>query len=533
MLRRAGGGWPGVWSLRTVDVPTRRAGLWPVLFALLPLLPSWWFALAKPWLPMSVDDDGAVIEMAERRALHGTQLTGAYSRFGFSHPGPVQLYLMAPAYAATGQRTASLSLAALLLTTLFTGAGAWSAARILGSRRGLVVAAGLALVVARLGPGLVAHAWGPHAVAVPFALLVVLALGLARQGAAWLPAVAFVGTFLAQTHLGTMPAAVCVALAALVLAGRLGRRIAAFRPLLLSTLLLGALWAPPLFEEWRGTSEHPGNLTLLWRFFTTHDAWHTFAEVFGPLAHELGSIPIALATAIVPSTSDQRDVGAGLFTLLLLALLPLGLAAARRRRDDDTAALFWLALTGIAACLFSGLRIVGEVHGYLLLFVSSAAFAGWLALALVATRPLEERGRGRAIPAVCAIVAVLCAISNARGLAQQQPIPVATMESVRMFSAALKAHLAAEGVVKPLVKLSDGEPWVHAAGALLELERAGIDYAVEEDWTVMFGRNRRASGAENGTVWFVETAPASGLRLLAEVGKTKLYAPAAVLPSRK
>jgi hypothetical protein len=49
----------------------------------------------------------------------------------------------------------------------------------------------------------------------------------------------------------------------------------------------------------------------------------------------------------------------------------------------------------------------------------------------------------------------------------------------------------------------------------------------------MFGRNRRASGAENGTVWFVETAPASGLRLLAEVGKTKLYAPAAVLPSRK
>jgi hypothetical protein len=157
-----------------MEVRDSRAGLWPVLLALLPLLPSFWFAVARPWLPMSADDDGAVIEMAERRVLHGTQLTGVYSRFGFSHPGPVQLFLMAPVYAATGQRTPGLSLSALFLTALFTGAAAFSAARIFGPRRGLVVAAGLALLLARLGPGLVAHAWAPHAVVVPLALLFVL-----------------------------------------------------------------------------------------------------------------------------------------------------------------------------------------------------------------------------------------------------------------------------------------------------------------------------------------------------------------------
>ena len=68
-------------------------------------------------------------------------------------------------------------------------------------------------------------------------------------------------------------------------------------------------------------------------------------------------------------------------------------------------------------------RIVGEVFDYLLAFASAVSFAGWTALALVATRPLEERGRGRAVGIGCAVVAVLCAISNARGLVQQQPIP--------------------------------------------------------------------------------------------------------------
>jgi 4-amino-4-deoxy-L-arabinose transferase-like glycosyltransferase len=507
-----------------MEVRDRRAGLWPVLLALLPLLPSLWFTVAKPWLPMSADDDGAVIEMAERRVLRGAQLTGVYSRFGFSHPGPVQLFLMAPVYAATGQRTAGLSLAALLVTALFTAAAAWSAARVVGPRRGLVAAAGLAVLLARMGPGWVAHAWGPHAVIVPFALLFVLALGFARRGAAWLPGLACVATFLVQTHLGTAVAVTCVAGASFVLAGRLGRRVASVRPVAISVALLALLWTPPVLEQLRGTPQQPGNFTLLWRFLTTHGASHTFVEVFGPLAHELGSIPVALVTALVPSTSDQRDVGAGLFALLLVALLPISLAAARRRRDDESAGLFWLALAGILAALFSALRVVGPVHDYLLHFVSAAAFAGWTALALSAAQAFEERGRGRAVGVACLVVGLLCTVGNARALRQQQPIPVETKEAVRTFAEALKTNLAAQGIRKPLVRLSEGEPWVPAAGALLELERNGADYAVEENWTVMFGRNRRATGAEDGTVWFVETAPAPDLKLLAESGKTKLYA---------
>jgi hypothetical protein len=65
---------------------------------------------------------------------------------------------------------------------------------------------------------------------------------------------------------------------------------------------------------------------------------------------------------------------------------------------------------------------------------------------------------------------------------------------------------------------------VPAAGVLLELDRAGIPFSVEESWTFMFGTSRRPTGDEDGEVWFVETPPAPGPRLLAENGKTKLYA---------
>ena len=507
-----------------MEVRDRRAGVWPVLLALLPLLPSWWFALARPWAPMSVDDDGAVIEMAQRRVFQGAQLTGVYSRFGFSHPGPVQLFLMAPVYAATGQRSGGLALAALLLTTLFSGAAAWSATKIFGPRRALVVAAGLALLLARMGPGWVAHAWGPHAVVVPLALSSSSrSVSHAKAPRGCRPSPSSRPTSSRRTSGPPSPSRASRS-ARSSSRGASGRRVVALRPVLSRVSFSPCSGRRRSSSSGAGRRSIPGNVTLLWRFFTTHGASHTFVEIFGPFAHELGSIPIALVTAIVPPTSDQRDVGAGLFALLLVALLPVALAAARRRRDDGTSGLFWLALAGIVASLVSGLRIVGEVHGYLLLFVSAVGFAGWTGLALAGARPFEERGRGRAVGVACAVVAVLCTVSNARGLAQQQPVPIETKESVRTFTAALKSHLAAEGIKRPLVRLSEGEPWVPAAGTLLELERTGVEYAVEEDWTVMFGRNRRPNGTEDGTVWFVEKAPAPDLRLLAESGKTKLYA---------
>ena len=172
-------------------------------------------------------------------------------------------------------------------------------------------------------------------------------LALASR-AAWrrvAPGLAFVATFLVQTHLGTGRVACAVA-------GRSSRRRVgrfALRPAIVTAAVLAVLWLPPALEEWRGTPQHPGNLTLLWRFFTTQRASHTFVEVFGPLAHELGGIPIALVSAVVPGSSDERDVGAGIFALLLVALLPLSLAMARRRRDDETSGLFWLAAAGIVA----------------------------------------------------------------------------------------------------------------------------------------------------------------------------------------
>ena len=52
-----------------MEVRDRRAGLWPVLLALLPLLPSFWFTLARPWLPALDEKNTRLISMPTHIAL--------------------------------------------------------------------------------------------------------------------------------------------------------------------------------------------------------------------------------------------------------------------------------------------------------------------------------------------------------------------------------------------------------------------------------------------------------------------------------
>src|SRR5664279_1764035 len=202
----------------------RAARALPILLGLLPFGPSWWFVLSKPWMPFSVNDDSALIELAVRRACHGEQLLGAASRFGWNHPGPLQFYLIAPLYLLTGACNSSVWVASLVLHTLFAVATVYVAQRLGGVHQGLLAAASLSLLVAYMGPGFLGHAWGPHAVILPLALFEFLALALMLSGAAWLPALAFVGSYLVQTHVGLAPIVVSLAVVSAMVALRRPQR---------------------------------------------------------------------------------------------------------------------------------------------------------------------------------------------------------------------------------------------------------------------------------------------------------------------
>lgn len=484
---------------------TSLAGLLLVLLAVLPLLPTLVSILKSPWPESSAEDDLAILELRTINAGRGQHLVGPYSRFGWSHPGPAEFYLLLPAYLLSGRKTAGLGLGAILLNLASIAGLAFVAWRILGVRRAAPVVVFLAGLVSFLGPSIPGSAWNPHVTILPFALFLFLAAAFALKGPWYLPAAAFVASGIVQTHLAYVPVVAVVVAAALWERSRSTTFAAewpgARRPVAVTLVLLAALWLPPLVEELRET---PGNLTLIARFFLEHGASHPFGVILGAIVRPLAAVPLQLATLVVPSTSDQRFLGAGFLTLLLVALLPLARSVAARRSDGGARILSTIALAALVATFWSVLKIRDEILDYLVLWISAVGFAGWAALAAAALGDGEEGalevrkpGRIRLAGVVLAVLlSGLATASNARRVRGEVPIAVKPNDDVRKVTEVLRAWLTKNGIEKPLFVIGTDGAWVPAAGVFLNLHKAGIPFAVEEDWWPMFGRTFRPNGKE-------------------------------------
>jgi len=62
-------------------------------------------------------------------------------------------------------------------------------------------------------------------------------------------------------------------------------------------------------------------------------------------------------------------------------------------------------------------------------------------------------------------------------------------------AAGIRTYLEAARVSRPFVDIDQGS-WNLAAGVLLQLQKAGITYAVDDDWLPMFTEAARATGGE-------------------------------------
>ena len=67
-----------------------------------------------------------------------------------------------------------------------------------------------------------------------------------------------------------------------------------------------------------------------------------------------------------------------------------------------------------------------------------------------------------------------------------------------------QAYMADHQVRKPLVRIGE-DVWGTTAGVLLELDRAGVPFAVEESWMPMFPQSFAANGNEDAELAFVDT----------------------------
>ena len=114
-------------------------------------------ALTRPWAPAS---DLALMEL-RTHDVGGphTPLIGAYSRFGWNHPGPLGFWLLALPYRLAGARPVGM-----LVGTAVLHAAAVAGCLVLARRRGGwglcgLVALGLAVIIRGDGAGFLVQFW--------------------------------------------------------------------------------------------------------------------------------------------------------------------------------------------------------------------------------------------------------------------------------------------------------------------------------------------------------------------------------------
>ena len=137
---------------------SRLAGL--ALLVGLPLLVTACSIAWGGWPKPATVGDMAVTELDTQHALHFTQSTGPYSRFGFCHPGPLLFYLLAPFYWIGDYSQAGLCLGAVLLNLAGAVAILVVVSRFTGGAGRLWCALLLTLYVGFLSPVVYFSAWG-------------------------------------------------------------------------------------------------------------------------------------------------------------------------------------------------------------------------------------------------------------------------------------------------------------------------------------------------------------------------------------
>ena len=382
-----------------------------IVVIVVPLVVTAASLVGRPWFP-AYDSAAIALRVADVGGRH-TPLVGVFSRFGWKHPGPLLLWVLAPFWQAAGG--AGLLFGAVLVNALGVVGTLIVAGR--RGRRSMLIWAGvcLALLCHSLGSAFLIDPWNPYIHVTGLALFFLLAWSVACGDVALWPWLVGVGSWEVQAHVGFVVVVVGALLFVVV------RRLAARRGLtsVAGTSSLGhpgwwalgigvALWAAPIAQQVTG---HPGNLQALLDY-----ALHGHAKLgFEPALH-IASRELAIPPPWITGHDSVNGVlqGGPVWPAAaeIVLLLILGVAAWRRKRYD-AAAFATLALIAVGAGVVSIAEISGIPFPYLArwMWVVSmlvAMAAGWCLIEVIkADNWLSRLGMDPAVVGLCGVLPIL------------------------------------------------------------------------------------------------------------------------------
>jgi hypothetical protein len=514
--------------------------------------------LAASGQHLYLSDDLALIDLHTRRALEWRQQLGVFDRNGWNHPGPALFYVLSLSYRALGSGARAMFVGATLTNALAAIGCVALVRRRTTPERALWAAAwlcALGAVLAATGAGATTYSesvlgalvspWNPLIVIFPLLLFVLLcAAAIDRSGLSVLGAL-LVGSFVVQTDFSTLPLVIVlfVVSAGTWIVTCVGdrRRTSGAPPVTMDEVasrrrawhwawtaaglvLLVIMWVPPVIEQLTNT---PGNLTLIYRFFTSGQPGHSFASgvnaataafgvlVVGPaeiMSTVLGFAPKHLAIAVVVSVA---------IVLLGAAVVVIGV----RQRNRFASGLGALGLIGAVTMVLAVTRVVGHVYGYLVIWSIVLPVAILISIGMVQP-PRARRSGARGMHAsmagwrvaLCALGVVACVIFGVRVLSIPALGNVSNAQ-VQRLTALVTPKLPAGGPVfigdngagTGISKTIDVEEFI---GLVNQLDIAGYHPRVNALWRPEFGPGYLANGMKRRVVllspWNPTSARAAG-----------------------
>lgn len=507
--------------------------------ALLPLVVSAIHVLSEP--SGALVRDQALMELRVRDVGHHPVLIGLYSRYGWSHPGPLLSYMLAVPYRLAGGRASGMLAGALVINAVAIAGMATVARRLGGVAPALLALLGAGVVARALGTQLLFDPWVCYVTVLPFGLFCFLIWAMV-EGEAWaVPTAVALASWLAQAHVGYAP------LTALPLAGGgvwflvsvhraadPDRSKRARRAVALAAVLLVVLWIPTVWDQLFDT----GNLGTLVNWFRQHGSGaHTLTDgariVFGQLA---AAPDWVTGTRRVAFNGETTLLHMTLWPVLALPfVLAVAVAVAWRERERAIVRLAAVTVFVLAVAVLSVARTIGIMYEYRLLWtwpvgMLVALVVGWTLWSVVARRWIRSESLVL-VPIAVLAIAVLSAVSVVDAVESASPHIYSrpTAQVVDQLAARLgRGH----GSIVLRSISPDGEGYLQ--GLMLGLEHQGLDPRVEADPTDLFGPHRVVDGHRVEARLLVLTGddldafvPAAGQELVAFSGSRSKRADAA------
>lgn len=456
-------------------------------------------ALFQSWVPLG-DQATIALRVVEVGTSH-TPLVGPYSRFGWSHPGPLLFYALALTYRLTANQADGLLLGVLVINALALILIPW----ILLRRGGITLAAlGIAffgLAMWSTGASYLWYPWNPTVALLPFAAAIVLTWGVSCGSARAIPVLAVVASFLVQTHVEYAPIVAGFVACAAVGFWR-SRKIPLdpegectprqLRAMLFTTAaVLVVAWIPPLVDA---AIHGGGNLRALLRFgFSSHQTLglSNAAKIVG-LELSLRSPWLGFHEPL--SALFQGGVAPkGLPIPVGLGALLIATAVARWRHDQQALRLCLIVLVSLGLSVASVANIVGTPYPYLVYFLRILAAATWLATVWVLLRALPTRARrfsSSLVPAVATAAAAMVTVALAWSAATASIGPAADHVSsealARLMPAVLRNVEGPQGTVLIDASSTFGGTGFRS-GLMFQLQQHGIDARAGKPFAFMYG----------------------------------------------